>query len=76
MQSPHAERVAATVRAELARQRKSQLELAEHSGKTAAYWSRRTTGAVPFDVDDLGLLADFLGVTAASLLGDPATAVA
>lgn len=59
--SPH-EAVAAEVRAQLARNRLSGRRAAAMLGWKQTYLSRRLTGAVPFDVDDLAALADLLEV--------------
>lgn len=55
-------KVAAEVRAEMARARISGSRLGKMTGKSQAYWSRRITGDVAFDVDDLATLAGLLGV--------------
>lgn len=55
-------RVAAEVRAEMARARVSGNRLAKLTSKSQAYWSRRITGDVAFDVDDLATLAAVLEV--------------
>lgn len=72
MTQTHSERVAATVRAEMARNRVSQTALAETLGLSQAAVSRRLLGAVPFDVDELAQVAELLNVTAASLIGEAA----
>lgn len=56
----------------MARNRITQAQAAEHLGLTQPAISRRMTGAVPFDVAELDKLADLLGVTVASLVGDSA----
>lgn len=63
--------VADNVRAELARRRVRQVDLADILGisRTAAH--RRLTGQIPFDVDQLRTVADHLGVSASELLGEP-----
>lgn len=55
-------RVAAEVRAELARARVSGNKLAAVLGQSQPYWSRRLSGKVAFDVDDLDAVAGLLGV--------------
>lgn len=57
--------VAGEVRAEMARKRMTGRELSRLTGKSQPYWSRRLTGDVAFDVDDL--------VTVAALLDVPVT---
>lgn len=64
-----AERVAAEVRAELGRQRKSGSELAAALGMAQSTVSRRLLGEVPFDVDELHRIADYLGVPVSQFLG-------
>lgn len=65
-----AERVAANVRAELARQRKSQTELAQALALPQSAVSRRCVGRVPFDINELTVVAGFLNVPLGVLLGD------
>lgn len=54
--------VAATIRAEMARQRVTQRQLVERLGWTQPYISRRMAGHVAFDVDELSAIADAIGV--------------
>ncbi|MGN7705062.1 helix-turn-helix domain-containing protein, partial [Cellulosimicrobium sp. 22601] len=54
--------VAAEVRAEMARVRLSGRTLGRMTGKSQAYWSRRISGDVALDVDDLATLSRVLGV--------------
>lgn len=63
--------VPANVRAELARAGKNQGDLANLLGVTRQAVSRRLTGEVPFDVDELRKVADYLNVTPADLLLAP-----
>ncbi len=58
--------VAAEVRAHLARQRISGRRAAIMLGWTAPYLSRRLTGEIPFDVNDLVKVADLLGLPPAA----------
>jgi transcriptional regulator with XRE-family HTH domain len=74
VREPH-ELVAAEVRAEMARQRMSQTRLAEALGVTQASVSRRLVGEVPFDIQELYKVAEFLGVPVAQFLGTSAGAV-
>ena len=60
--------VAANIRAELARQRVSQRTLADELGMSPAALSNRLAGATPIDVNELGAIADALGVSASALL--------
>jgi transcriptional regulator with XRE-family HTH domain len=56
------ERIAAEVRAELARKNRSQGDLCAALGWSEAYLSRRLTGAVSFRIDELERIAAELGV--------------
>ena len=62
------ELVAEEARALMARRRVSQTDLAAATSTTQPYWSRRLTGAVALDVDDLAALAAFLDVPVTDLL--------
>lgn len=64
------ERIAANVRAEVARQRKTQAQLAGRLGITQQAMSRRLHGFTPFSVDELAIVADEVGVTVSSLIGE------
>jgi transcriptional regulator with XRE-family HTH domain len=68
----YASRVADSVRAEMARRKITQTELAESLGMTQPAISRRMSGAVPFDTEELGRIADLLGVPMSVLFGEPA----
>lgn len=64
------ERVAAVLteaRAEMARQRKSQAQLAEHLNITQASLSRRFTGAVAVTFEEVALIEDWLGLAPGEL---------
>lgn len=65
-------RTADNIRAEMARRRIPQIALAKHLGMSQAAVSRRLNGVTAFDVDELTSLAAWLGVPAASLLGEVA----
>ena len=65
-------RVADSIRAEMARRRISQKELAERVGMTQPAVSRRLSGEVVFAVDELPTFAEALGVPVSTLLGDVA----
>lgn len=54
--------VASEVRAELARQRLTQQDLADRIGEGQWWVSRRLTGTVPFAVAELVRVAEALGV--------------
>lgn len=67
------ETVAANVRAAMARQRVTGLEVAARLGMTQSAWSRRHTGRTPFDVNEIAVLADVLGVSVADLFAGVVT---
>jgi transcriptional regulator with XRE-family HTH domain len=58
----YSDSVAAELRAEIARQRRTQGELALALGWTQQYLSRRLTGKTPLSVDDVEGLARVLGI--------------
>jgi transcriptional regulator with XRE-family HTH domain len=62
------ERVASEVRAELGRQRRTQLELAEVMGVNQSTASRRLAGELEFTVGELHAIAKFFGVPITKLL--------
>lgn len=64
--------VAANVRAEMARQRKRQADLGEVLGLTQGAVSKRMSGTVALDVDEVGKIARFLGVPVSALIEDAA----
>lgn len=68
------QRVAAEIRAELARQQMSQRRLAELIGMDPALVNKRLTGGVarPFTITEIDRIATALGVPAARLLGGSA----
>jgi transcriptional regulator with XRE-family HTH domain len=61
-------RVAATVRAEMARRRTRQTVLAQRLGMSSTAVSRRLTGETPFSVPELMAVADVLGMPVADLM--------
>lgn len=65
----HSQGVAGAIRAEMARSRTTQTTIARTLGITQQSVSRRLTGEVAFDVDELHAVADLLGVPVADLLG-------
>lgn len=67
------ERAAEELRAVLARRRMSGAELARRTGMKQPYLSRRMTGEVPFDLDDLEIIARELEVSVTQLLADAET---
>lgn len=63
------ERTAEEIRALLGRRRISGAELARRTGMKQPYLSRRMTGELAFDLDDLEVIARELGVSVLDLLG-------
>ena len=68
------ERVVVAVRVEMARQGITQTRLAELTGLSQAYISRRMTGDTALDIDDLDKIATALQVPAAAFFPAPALA--
>lgn len=66
--TPFREQVAAELRAHLARQRISGRTLAKLLGENQTWVSRRLSGHVPLDTDDLQRIANVLGLTPMELL--------
>lgn len=62
--------VSGNIRAELARQRKTQEHLAAVLGITRQAISRRMRGYVVFDIDELRKIAHYLDVPLAELIDD------
>lgn len=56
------ETLAAEIRAELARRDVTQSDFAKKVGWSPAYFSRRMNGEVPFDADEIDLIALELGM--------------
>lgn len=69
--TPMRELVAEEIRVLLARRRMSASELARQMGATQPYISRRLTGEIAFDVDDLEKIARVLNVTPRDLVATP-----
>lgn len=71
-ESPHSrgedagQLVVGEIRAELARQRVSQSELAARLGVSRAYVTRRLSDHTPLSITDLANIADLLGVPVAN----------
>jgi hypothetical protein len=61
-------RVADEVRAEMARSRVTGTTLAQSVGMSNATLSRRLSGAIPFNLDELSAVATRLGLTVTELL--------
>lgn len=66
--STAAERIAAEVRAEMARQRRTASELAQAVGISAHTAGRRLNGAIPFSIPEMDAVARWLGVDIITLL--------
>lgn len=64
-------RIAAEVRAELARQAITQQELGERLGYTQWWVSRRVTGLTPFTAAEIIRVAEVLGVPVTNFLVTP-----
>lgn len=60
--------IAAEVRAEMARQRKTGVELAALLDVSQQAASRRLAGAVPFSMDEIVVVAQWLGVEVVTLI--------
>jgi hypothetical protein len=68
MQTSPAQQVAAEVRAEMARQMRTQTQMVEALGHSQQWWSRRLTGAVAFDITELMAIAEWLQIDLMQLL--------
>lgn len=68
------ERIASNVRAEMSRSSHTQTSLADLIPLSQTALSRRLTGAIPFDVAELGEIANALGVPLSVLTDVRATA--
>ncbi|HEY3435956.1 MAG TPA: helix-turn-helix transcriptional regulator [Solirubrobacterales bacterium] len=71
MPAPLTELVAEQVRAEMARRRISGTQLGAKIGKPPRYISRRLTGVVAFDTEDLAAISEALGVDVRDLMRAP-----
>lgn len=71
MAAPLTELVAGQVRAEMGRARISGVQLAERIGRNHPYVSRRLTGKVAFDTDDLAQISEVLGINVVDLMRAP-----
>jgi transcriptional regulator with XRE-family HTH domain len=65
------ESIAAEVRAQLARRRRSARSVALELGWTQRYMARRVNGEVPFNVEDLAAIAELLDVPVISFFQGP-----
>jgi transcriptional regulator with XRE-family HTH domain len=68
--NPHAIRVGANVRAEMARRKLSQTALAERLNVTQQKLSRCISGTEAFRVDELHEIAEALDVSVGELIGE------
>lgn len=74
MPAPLTELVAGQVRAEMARRRISGVQLGAKIGKPPRYISRRLTGDVAFDTEDLAAISEALGIDVRDLMQTPVSA--
>lgn len=74
-QSADTSRVAANVRAELARQCRTRRDLAAATGIDEYRVNKRVRGLVPFSADEIAAVARFLGVAVEQLVEPPADQV-
>jgi transcriptional regulator with XRE-family HTH domain len=65
------ERIASGVRAEVARYRKQQSEVAEVLGMTQQSVSDRLLGKIGFRAEELAVLAEWLGIPVTRFLTEP-----
>ena len=68
--STTSQRVAANVRAEIARSNRSGANVASALGRSQHWISRRLAGQVAFDTDELAAIAGELGVPLSALIGE------
>lgn len=66
--TPLNEHIAAEIRAELGRANISQAEFAPRIGLTSSSLSRRMNGEIPWNIDELELVAQELGVELGQLM--------
>jgi transcriptional regulator with XRE-family HTH domain len=62
--------VAARVRAAMAAQRKTVVDLSDATGMALSTLSRRLSGRSAWRTDEIAAVADFLGITPGSIVGD------
>lgn len=74
MASNHGERVASNLRAEMARRRITQGQLAAALNISQSAAQRRVVGLTALDVNELAAAAELLGVPISTLSPDPASA--
>lgn len=71
-----AQRSAAEVRAALAREQITRSAVAKHLGHSRAAMTRRLSGEIPLNVNELAALAVLLDVPVSTFLPDPEQAIA
>lgn len=76
MTDPLSQRVAANVRAEMARRQKLQRELAEALGISNNQASLRLAGRTPFRLDELERVAELLDLPVSALIAQSAAVAA
>lgn len=69
--TPHRADVAAAVRAHLAVRNIKDAAAARQIGMAQSTFSRRTNGDIAFDIDELGRLANVLGLSLGELIAMP-----
>lgn len=62
------EQAAAEARAALARLRITQTDLADRTGRSQTYWSRRLSGVMAMSLDDLNVISQVTGVPVTDLV--------
>lgn len=68
------QRIAAEVRAEIARRQLVAANVAKDAGLTPSQFSRRLHGHINFSADEVAAIAKSIGVPVSSLYGEPAAA--
>lgn len=68
--TPTSERIASNVRAEMARRRITQTEIAKKAGIPQSGLSRRLVGSTPFTVNEIERIAEVLDIQVNELIGE------
>lgn len=68
--TPTTQRIAANVRAEMARRQITQSAMSKETGLSQTAISRRLVGSIPFTVNELDRIADILTVPVSHLIGE------
>jgi transcriptional regulator with XRE-family HTH domain len=71
MPTPARDRVAGNIRAEMARNRLTQSDLAVVLGKSQQSVSKKLRGRIPFDLDEIETLAQHFGIPIEQIVKDP-----